>query len=173
MNWDAIAAISEFVAAIAVVISLIYLAVQVRSGSKTFKTSLRDSTLISLMEWNYSMLAEKDLAWIFQQGARDFDSLDEKDRARATHVFYSFFKLFENIYLHYLDKSVDEEIWLRNRQMLFAYASQPGARYYFNSRMPVFDPRFQELLRTMEAAEISPGYEVSKLGDPSSGEGVK
>jgi len=111
------------------------------------------------------LLAEEDLCWIFQQGARDFDSLEEKDRPRANHIFYSFFKLFENIYLHTLEESVDEEIWLRNRQIMYSYASQPGARRYLESRMPIFDPRFQEVLKTIEIPEIEPGYKVSKLGD--------
>lgn len=163
MNWDAIAAISDLIAAVAVVISLIYLAVQVRSGSKSFKTGLRDSTYISLMEFNHVLLADKDLCWIFQQGARDLESLEERDRPRANHIFYSFFKLFENIYLHTLEGSVEQEIWIRNRQILYSYASQPGARHYLDSRMPIFDPRFQEVLMQIETPEIEPGYKVSKL----------
>ena len=35
MNWEAIGAIGEFVGAVAVVVTLIYLAVQVRRGTST------------------------------------------------------------------------------------------------------------------------------------------
>jgi hypothetical protein len=55
MNWEAIAAVSELVAAIAVVISLINIAVQVRSGASAFRTSIRDTSFHALMEFNYAL----------------------------------------------------------------------------------------------------------------------
>ena len=67
MSWDSVSAVSEVVAAIAVVVSLIYIAAQVRSGAESFKTTLRDSSFTSLMEYNYAIIADEDLAWIFQK----------------------------------------------------------------------------------------------------------
>lgn len=74
-------------------------------------------------------MCEPDLAWIFQSGCRDFQVLDVKSRARFMRVMYSFFKLFENLCLHSLDRSVDEDVRIRNAPMLLAYACQPGARH--------------------------------------------
>lgn len=45
--------ISQLIATLAVVLSLIYLAIQVRQGTKNLKTATRDSSFRSLMEWNY------------------------------------------------------------------------------------------------------------------------
>ena len=101
MNWDAIAAVSELEAAIAVVITLIYIALQVRSGASVFKTNLRDSSFRSLMEINYAITADESGAWVFQQGASDWDLLEDREQARALQMMYSFFKMFENMYLHY------------------------------------------------------------------------
>lgn len=80
------------------------------------------------MEFNYYVMSDPELGWIFQSGCRDFQSLDEKDRARPVHAMYSFFRMFQNIYLHYLDDSVDGKVWPHNSPMLLAYASQPGAQ---------------------------------------------
>ena len=163
MNWEAIGTVAELVGAIAVVISLIYLASQLRSSSRAFKTSLRDTALKSLMEWNYNMLADPDLGWIFQKGIKDFDSLEERDRARLIHVLFSFFKVFENIYLHYLEGSVDKDVWEQNYKLLSLYASQPGAKNYWNSRYETFHPRFQHLLDLMEQPEIVPGHVFASI----------
>ncbi len=167
MNWNAIAAVSELVAAVAVVVSLIYIAVQVSAGAKAFQTSLRDQSYRTLMEWNWAITSDETLPWIFQQGARDFESLGDRDRARAMHAFYSFFKMFENMYLHYLEGVVSEQAWVSNREVLFAYASQPGCQYYLSQRMPVFDPRFQVYLQNLEAAAIPTGSMVLKLDSES------
>ena len=63
------------------------------------------------MEWNYYIISEPDLAWIYQQGCKDIDSLNEKERIRFIHIAFSLFKLFEYLYLHYLDKSINLETW--------------------------------------------------------------
>ena len=43
MNWDAIGAIGEVVGAVGVIITLIYLAAQIRQNSKTTQADIRQS----------------------------------------------------------------------------------------------------------------------------------
>jgi len=160
MNWEAITALSDFIAAIAVVISLVYIAIQVRIGAKALKTDLRDATFRTIMEWNYAVTADPALADLFQRSAADWDLLEGQERARAVHLMFSYFKLFENIYLHYLDGLVEEKVWLSNKQILLAYGTQPGAQYYLSNRMPVFDPKYQALLREMQPSAIVSGSEL-------------
>lgn len=163
MNWEAIAAIAELAGALAVVISLVYLASQVRSGTRTLKTTTRDSSFVSLMDFNHAVMSDPDLAYIFQVGCHDYDALEERERARLVHVFYSFFKMFEKIYLHYLDGSVDESVWVHNKPMLLAYAIQPGAKYYLSLREKIFDPRYWNLLQSATSSETPAGHILSKL----------
>ena len=163
MSWEAIAAIAEIVGALAVVISLVYLASEIRSGTRTLKTTTRDSSFRSLMDFNLAIMTDPDLAYIFQMGCHDYNALEERERARVIHVFYSFFKMFETIYLHYLDGSVDESVWIHNKPMLIAYAIQPGAKYYLSLREKIFDPRYWELLQSTDSSETPPGHVLSKL----------
>ena len=163
MSWEVIGSISQLVGAAAVVVSLVYLAFQVRNSTREMRTSTRDSAFHSLMEWNYYVMSDPDLGWIFQSGCRDFQSLDEKNRARLLHVMYSFFKMFENVYLHHLDRSVDRRVWIHNAPMLLAYASQPGARYYLSHRQKIFDPRFWAFLDENTASDVPAGHEVSGI----------
>ncbi len=57
MNWSTIGSIGEFVGAFGVIGSLIYLALQVRAGSKTLFTAMRESTFNSLKEFNYNVIS--------------------------------------------------------------------------------------------------------------------
>jgi hypothetical protein len=163
MNWEAITAVSELVAAIAVVISLIYIAVQVRSGASAFRTSIRDTSFHALMEFNYALSADESCAWIFQRCVSDWDSLEDRERVRALQLMFSFLKMFENMYLHYLDGLVEEEMWTSNKEILLAYATQPGCQKHLSQRMPVFHPEYQKLLRTMEASTIVTVGEISQV----------
>jgi hypothetical protein len=163
MNWEAISAIGEIIGAIAVIISLVYLALQVRSGTRALKTENRDSSFQSLMEFNYSLVGDPDLAYIFQAGCHDFQGVEERERARLVHLLYSFFKMFEKMYLHYLEESVDKTVWIHNRSILFAYSTQPGAQHYLSHRRQIFDPRFLEVLESASSIETPGGHIVSNL----------
>ena len=48
MSWDAVGAIAEAIGALAVVVSIVYLAVQIKSGTKALRTTLRDSAFHDL-----------------------------------------------------------------------------------------------------------------------------
>jgi hypothetical protein len=89
--------------------------------------------------------------------------LEEDDRARLIHVMYSFYKLFENIYLHSLDGSIDPDVWERNQAVFVAYASQPGCQRYLGHRRPTFDPRFLAFIDSMIAPTMPSGADLSQL----------
>jgi len=156
MSWDAIGAIGEVGGAIAVVATLVYLSRQMRDQSNALRTNIRDSAFHQLQEWNYQVMADPSLAGAFQRGAReaDWSQFEEDERWRLLHVMYSFFKLFENIYLHSLEGSVSPEVWERNQAIFVAYATEPGCQLYFDRRRPTFDPRFQEFVDAMERPAI-------------------
>lgn len=163
MDWAAVAALAEAIGAAAVVASLIYLGLEIRSGAKAFRTQYRDAAMRSLMEWSHHVMCDRDLPWIFQRGCRDFQSLDERDRARLVHAMYSFFKLYENMYLHHLDGVIGRDLWEANRSVLATYSSQLGARYFLSLREKAYDPRFLQMLRTLDGSEMAPGHLVSQL----------
>lgn len=163
MNWEAISASSDFLATVVVIVSLVYISLQVRSGVKSLRTKVRDSAFRLLMDFNNALMSDAELGYIFQKGMHDWDSLNEPDRARALHAMLSFFKLYENAYLHYLDGSIDEDDWINNSRLLYSYTALDGAQYYLKQRMGIFDPRFQQILKNIVATELPAGHIVSKL----------
>ena len=62
MNWEAISAIGQIVGAIAVVISLIYFATEVRSNARATRQATMRSTLDSLNRFAQQIIGNADLA---------------------------------------------------------------------------------------------------------------
>lgn len=126
MNWEAIGAAGEVLGAAAVVATLLYVARQLHEQNRALTTSVRDSAFQQLQEWNYQIIADAELAHLFQRGAAtdDWEEFSPEERSRLIHTFYSFFKVFENIYLHTAEGSAPPEVWDRNCQVFFAYAAQ-------------------------------------------------
>ena len=160
MSWEAVAAIGEIIGALAVVFSLVYLSLQIRSGTKALRTTLRDSAFRYLNEWNYALSTDEELPWIFKRGLTNPADLNDKEVTRFHHMLYSFFKVFENTYLHYLDGSIAKEAWENNKEILFLYSMQKGAKEYWQNRQAIFDPRFRELVETSEGSSLTPSDQL-------------
>ena len=162
MDWSKIEILLQIIGSLAVVVSVIYLAKQVKDGTKNLKTSMRNSSFNSLMDWNYAIMADSELAWIFQYGCKDFESMNKLQKARFVHVMYSFFKLFENIYLHYLDNSIPKDVWENNRKIFEAYLVTNGAQHYWELRRPIFHPKFQKYIEDIDTSEVPAGHIISQ-----------
>lgn len=171
MNWEAIGAVGEVLGAIAVVATLLYVARQLDEQARALTTSVRDSAFQQLQEWNYQVMADPDLSHLFQRGAAsdDWSGFSPEERSRLIHVLYSFFKTFENIYLHTAEGSAPPEVWERNCQVFFAYAAQPGCRRYWNDRRGALDERFVEILEGIQRAEMPTGLQMTEGGFETTG----
>jgi hypothetical protein len=166
VNWDALGAIGQLVAAVAVVATLLYVSRQLREQTRALNTTVRDSVFHQLQEWNYQVVADRHLADLFQRGAAsaDWSEIDHVDQARLIHVFYSFFKVFENIYLHAAEGSTSPAVWERNCQVFFAYAAQSGCRRYWEQRRATLDSRFVAVLETIDSPQVLPGFRLTDRG---------
>ena len=160
MELETLKSIIEIVSSLVVIISIIYLAKQVKQGTKSLHTSMRDSSFHSLMEWNYQVMSDSELAWVFSTGNKDFNSLNEFQRPRYLHMLYSFFKVFENIYLHSLDKSVESNVWENNYKIFVTYYRTPGFQFFWNERKGTFDPRFVAFAESKHDSDMLPSHRV-------------
>jgi|SRR5215471_19310591 len=105
VNWEAISAIGQLVGALAVVISLIYLAREVRSnGRETRRTAMR-STLDALNRFAQQVATHADLAELRNRGFDDFESLEKTDRARFSSYMHAVFRTVEDVYYQHLGAS--------------------------------------------------------------------
>lgn len=163
MNWEAIGAIGEVLGAVAVVATLLYVSRQLHEQARALTTTVRDSAFQQLQEWNYQIMADAELGHLFQLGAAtsEWEEFSPEERSRLIHVFYSFFKVFENIYLHTQEGSVPKEVWDRNCQVFFAYASKPGCRRYWNERRATLDARFVHVLENLATPTLKTGLEMA------------
>lgn len=148
VNWDAVGAIGELVGATAVVVTLLYLARQITNQSRALETTTRDSVFRQLQDYNNVVMGDPRLGGLFQRAMAELEPVgfSADDHARLVHALFGFFKIYENIYVHFLGGSISEEAWSSNREVLFLYASQPGGRAYWEKRRGAFDSRFQRML---------------------------
>ena len=74
MNWGAVAAISDFVAAGAIIITLVYLSVQVRDSHKTTKSHATFISADLASKWRSALTQDTEMAEIVAK-ANKFERL--------------------------------------------------------------------------------------------------
>jgi hypothetical protein len=82
LNWEAIGAIGEVLGAIAVVATLLYLAVQIRQNAQSVRNAASLSVNEGLAEINRRLSNDPEFAELWLRGLKDYRGLTEVERAR-------------------------------------------------------------------------------------------
>ena len=133
MNWEAISAIGQIVGAIAVVISLIYLARQIRSNARATRRAEMRSTLDSLYQLIRQITEHADLAELRSRGYADFESLEGTDRARFLSYMHAQFRIVEDVYYQNLEGHLDPHRWRGFEAVLRDVNARPGVQAWWRS----------------------------------------
>jgi len=102
MNWDAIAAVGELLGASAVLVTLIYLAVQIRQNTSAVATATYESTMTGFNDINVVVAGNPALASLLDRGCQNPDSLNSEEIVQFnfllrcyTNQWWKLFKLYE------------------------------------------------------------------------------
>jgi len=150
MNWDAISAISQLVGSIAVVLSVLYLAVQVHRGTRVAKLATQDAAATALRDVTKPLMENAELERIWRVGLENIGALSAEERARFFHATYQWLKAFETIHFHYVYGLMDKQLWEGWRELLRHYIAAPGIAYYWKLRPEVFSERFRNFVNSLE-----------------------
>jgi hypothetical protein len=108
MNWEAIGAIGEILGAIAVVITVLYLARQTRASAKAVVSASRNASAIAISEIDREDAGNPELARVVHKSMQDpIAEYDEIEWLRFTTFARSLFGLYEEQYMQSLDGTTD------------------------------------------------------------------
>jgi hypothetical protein len=101
----------EFLGALAVVLSLVYLAAQIRQNTRALRSASRQTLVSGEQAILASVSDNQGVAQIVVQANKDFDALNEEDQVRFFMFAGRLFSNFENIYYQYSRGLLDEDLW--------------------------------------------------------------
>jgi hypothetical protein len=103
--------ITGIVQTIAVVVSLIYLAIQVKESTKATKGATYQSIISAWAELESRISQDDEVARIYKLGITNLEKLNENEFTRFNELICSFFNMYENLYYQYKNKLLEEELW--------------------------------------------------------------
>lgn len=116
IDWEIVAAIAELMGAMGVLLTLVYLALQIRENTRGLQAASLESVLEGPRDRYFLPMAkEPDLADIFARGLNSLDQLDEKETRRFFYLMYEqLFQMQQVMHLRERDliPQVDYDAWL-------------------------------------------------------------
>ncbi len=179
MNWDAIGAVGEWAGAIAVVVTLFYLALQMRQSQKMERAVAQRDLLLRVSEWTRMVNRESDSAFDkLVIGLRDCESADALTQMHIDKFLSEFVFIAEAALNMRRDGFFSDGTWAGIEGATPALLRTPGGQQwwnhsqhwigseileYLNSRLPGIDPETPNFL------DFTPAYanrldELDRLG---------
>ncbi len=118
MNWDAVGAIAELLAAIGVIGSLIYLAKQINANSENIVQNIRalvsDRDIDSnhnAQEITAAIFKDPELAALLVKGHRNEEPLSTVEQVRYNAFLSTIFESHQTFYIQHIKGTVSDELW--------------------------------------------------------------
>ena len=156
MNWDAIGAVGELLGATAVLVTLIYLAVQVRQANSAGK---RESFRGYVSELNNRLLEpqrDPEFVKLFQQANRDWNSISLGDQAVVSSVYSSYIFACAEEFALREDGNVDPALEYQVDQAVASFLQVPGPATWWEQGCSYFSPSFRNHVDQLLASEDCP-----------------
>ncbi|RLA47944.1 MAG: hypothetical protein DRR06_01035 [Gammaproteobacteria bacterium] len=134
--------IGEFIGAIGVVITLIYLAMQIRQNTASVRTAAGMDTARQVAAWVDRMAVHPDLCRIYNLAAEDPESLEPEEQARFVVYIAEMFFIYEAQFQMYSQNHLSEEMWAPKRNILLGYLKNSLVETWWIKRSLTFSEPF-------------------------------
>ena len=158
-----IANIGEIIAAVVVVVSLIYVSLQIRQNTQTLKVTAAQ-TYVGMYNTFTSDLTNPELAVIWHKGMQDFASLKGGELVQFSAVAGQLMRIFETAFSQWRRGALEDQLWLASERALIDSLAMPGFQQWWQFRRGWYSDDFRERLDGFDVSQsVQPPYPDMKM----------
>ena len=148
MNLQDLGNIGEFIGSIGVVLSLGYLALQIRAQNQESQAAVTNNLSQQWLSFMAGVAADEELALIWMNGLDDFGALDRHEKIRFAAVMNQFAQVSESLLGHFTAGKLEAEIWQGFDARVDDIMANPGAQGWWAHRKHWWSPEFARYIET-------------------------
>jgi hypothetical protein len=137
-----LASIAEIIGAFAVVISLIYVGVQVNDSASAVRSASVNDAAVSVQNWYLQIGSDAQTSKIFYDGIMSKDPLPTHDEFQFLMMTHGAFLGFQNSYLIAAEGTIDIELREALTGAIVLVKDLPGMKRYWRQRKSTFHSGF-------------------------------
>jgi len=157
MNWEAIGAVGEILGAIAVLVTLIYLATQIRQHTLATRAGTNSAYAEAARAFNMAIANSPELARAMANWPESPADATPEDQVLVLSAWRACFQIWANVHRQYRDGTLDPALMTALRKEISTYsmgasddpALIPRARmveFSWSVERFIFDPSFQQFV---------------------------
>ena len=146
MTLDDLGNVGEFLGALGVIASLVYLAVQIRQNTASVRTSTFHEAIRDFADVIDQLGRDAELTRIWYAGLRDLGSLPQEERQRFATYLTSVVLRCENLLYQTHHGALDQQAWVGIREHLKYVFSQPGTRAWWSQAQNLYNPELRDFI---------------------------
>ncbi len=112
MNLSDLANLGQIIGALAVVVSLIYVALQIRQNTNAVRSAVAQVVHEHFASWYHLLAADAELSQVAVNGLQDYASLSERNKARFIATFMAFLSYSQNAFLKWREGLLEPPLWM-------------------------------------------------------------
>jgi hypothetical protein len=151
MTLQDLGSLGEFVGAIAVVISLIYLAVQVRRNTQQLESNVQallraesSAQHEQWSNWRKMQINDPELISVWNRGLKDLQSLNDVEYTQFNMLATELFYIISNVWERQQASVAPSGAWEIGRRSAAAFLEQPGGTAWWSKAKHFFYEHFIE-----------------------------
>ena len=131
---------------IAVLFTLVYLAIQIRQNTKMMRAAAHHSANHLGVDINLALGTDQQIAGVLLAGSADPKTLDAEQQLMFHLIMRSIFSGAEDFFIQSREGLLDLDMWQSRKHSMTQYLLQPGIRGWWDQNQALFSADFvQEL----------------------------
>lgn len=156
MSLADLSSLGSFVSGVAVVITLIFLVIQMRQNTLAIRAAASQALSAAYADLSNITVTNADMARIWRLGLSDLGQLTDDERVRFISYLSTAFRFMESARLEWRRGQLDNEHWRALEGDIRDIAAQPGAKAYWALRRHWNADEFRKWLEALPQSETAP-----------------
>jgi len=140
-DWSSLA---EILSAIAVLISLVYVGVQVSDGTRAVRSASVNDASLAVQNWYQEMGSNPQMSDLFYRAMRSEQPLNDQEEFQFLMGFHSLFLGFQNNYLMSVEGTLDPSTRDAFINVALSVRDMPGFKRFWRQRKTYLHPEFAD-----------------------------
>ncbi len=142
LKLSELANIAEVIGAFAVVVSLIYVGVQVNDSNSAVRSASVNDANVAVQEWYMQIGSDEQTSRLFYSALMSDEAKSNEDEFQFIMMFHGVFLAFQNSYLMAEEGTIDSELVDGLTGAILTVKDTPGMKRYWRQRRTTLHPRF-------------------------------
>jgi len=168
MKLSELASMAEIIGAFAVVISLIYVGVQVNDSAGAVRSAPANDANVALQNWYLQIGSDQQTSELFYEALTSEEALPNQQEFQFLMMLHGAFLAFQNSYLLAEEGTIDTKLREAITAAIIGVKELPGTRRYWRQRKSYLHSGFADYVDNLLKRESDVSVDIYRLPEADS-----